>query len=119
MANCTNCGKPISDCKCDGVPLELPQLRYNTASDILQSGIDAMLDRAASRDNAETGERSMSRAVALMHAYNGGALTTEQDGWIFMVFLKLARHKSGTADNLDDFIDGAAYMALAGETLKK
>ena len=37
------------------------------------------------------------------------------DGNVFMVFLKLARHQNGGTLNMDDFIDGAAYMAMAGE----
>lgn len=84
------------------------------APDILQAGIDAMADRAATRDQP-SGERSMARAVAIYHAAKGSsAIGTERDGWLFMICLKLARAQGG-GHNLDDYIDGAAYCALMGE----
>ena len=84
------------------------------APDILQAGIDAMADRAATRDQP-SGERSMACAVAIYHAAKGSTtIDTERDGWLFMVCLKLARAQGG-GHNLDDYIDGAAYCALMGE----
>lgn len=82
-----------------------------TAPEILQAGIDAMADRAATRDT--DAERSMARAVATYNALTGSHLT-EVDGWQFMACLKMARSRGG-GHNLDDYVDGAAYAALAGE----
>lgn len=82
------------------------------APGILQAGIDAMAERAATRD-MPTGERSMARAVAIFEAQSGVKLSEEQ-GWMFMVCLKQARAAQGKF-NLDDYIDMAAYAALAGE----
>lgn len=86
-----------------------------TAPAILALGARALQDRAASRDQPD-GERSMARAVAMFNAYAGGdRRMSETDGWMFMVFLKAARAVQGTV-NEDDYIDGAAYFALAGES---
>lgn len=82
-----------------------------TAPAILQAGIDAMADRAATRD--ADAERSMARAVATFNSLTGAALT-EVDGWQFMECLKMARSRGG-GHNPDDYVDGAAYAALAGE----
>lgn len=85
--------------------------RATTAHTILHDAADAIADRAASRD--VSAERSMARCVAAFNAMTGHALT-EVDGWWFMVFLKCSRSRAG-AHNPDDYLDGAAYVALAGE----
>ena len=41
----------------------------------------------------------------------------EVDGWTFMVVLKLCRERTGP--DLDNWVDGAAYMALAGEAVDR
>lgn len=86
-----------------------------TAPAILARGAQALQDRAASRDQPN-GERSMARAVEMFNAYAGGdRRMSETDGWMFMVFLKAARAAQGKV-NEDDYVDGAAYFALAGES---
>ena len=85
------------------------------ATDLLQSAYDQIGDRAAERDT-ET-ERSMSSTVNAFNALYGTNLTEEQ-GWMFMVFLKAARAKGGRV-RVDDYIDGSAYFALAGEAAIK
>lgn len=85
------------------------------APDILITAADTIAERGTQRDHAD-GERSMARAVAAYNALTGHALT-ERDGWMFMAVLKAARAQGGR-DRLDDYIDGAAYFALAGETLR-
>ena len=55
----------------------------------------------------------MPATVAAFNAMFGHQLTVEQ-GWHFMVLLKMARSRAGKG-NADDYEDGAAYMALAGE----
>lgn len=82
------------------------------APGLLQSAATAIGDRAALRDQP-SGERSMARAVATFNAMYGQQLT-EQQGWQFMVLLKMARSASGRM-HPDDFIDQASYSALAGE----
>ncbi len=88
--------------------------RTSSAQDILRGGADAIDARAAQRD-MPGGERSMARAVAAFNGLVGGdRRLTETEGWLFMVCLKAARATAG-ALNLDDYVDGAAYFALAGE----
>lgn len=84
------------------------------APDILHNAAEHIANRAATRDMEQ--ERSMHRAVAMFNAYRAGKLgtLTEVDGWVFMALLKLARSAQGDL-NLDDYEDGAAYIALAGE----
>ena len=43
---------------------------------------------------------------------------TEEQGWQFMVFLKISRAKAGTF-KADDYTDMAAYAALSGEAAAK
>lgn len=102
----------MSDPATDTPPDEAQDTQPKTAPDFLQAGIEAMKDRAASRDNE--GERSMAKTVKAFNALTGGKLT-EREGWLFMVCLKLARANNGKKTVEDDFIDGAAYMALYGE----
>lgn len=85
------------------------------AQDILAAAAATIQQRGAERDRPE-GERSMGRAVRAFNALfseeiaaNGGLLS-ETHGWRFMEVLKLAR-----GARLDEFVDGAAYVALAGE----
>lgn len=88
----------------------------HNATAIMQQGIDAMIDRAVSRDTPD-GERSMACAVNAFNAMFGKDLT-EQQGWQFMELLKMSRSKGGNF-RLDDYVDGAAYAALAGEAAAK
>lgn len=93
-----------------GVPADATPI--NSAA-ILQAGIDVQAERGKSRDSA-TGERSMKRTVDAFNALEGTTLT-EVQGWRFMAVLKLARSVNGDF-NVDDYIDGASYMSLAGES---
>lgn len=86
------------------------------AQNILMDAHEAIAGRAAERDQP-TGERSMLRCVNAFNAMTGHNLS-EHDGWIFMVALKTARAYGGRF-NSDDYIDGSAYMALAGECAAK
>ncbi len=84
-----------------------------TAAEILRKGAGHIEDRVASRDCAESGERSMSKTVNAFNALYGYEITEEQ-GWQFMCLLKKARASQG-GHNADDYEDDAAYAALAGE----
>lgn len=90
----------------------------DSAVESLRKAAIAIEDRAAQRDAPE-GERSMERTVNTFNALTGLALS-EREGWIFMTVLKLT-HAQTSANNStlnpDDYIDGAAYLALALESL--
>lgn len=86
------------------------------APTFLRAGLEHMENRASQRD-CEDGERSMAATVNSFNAMYGTHLT-EQQGWMFMVFLKAARAKNGKFVK-DDYEDGAAYFALAGEAASK
>lgn len=86
------------------------------APDILRAGITAIGDRAVERDQPD-GERTAERAARIFNAITlrrDAAALTALDGWLFMCSLKLARAQQG-AFKLDDYVDLAAYAALAGE----
>ena len=82
---------------------------------LLQIARDQIEDRASERDTEA--ERSMYSTVSAFNALYGTNLTEEQ-GWMFMVFLKAARAKGGRV-RVDDYVDGSAYFALAGEAALK
>lgn len=87
---------------------------------LLIEAADTIGNRAAERDS-EDGERAMARAVHMFNLWRAPALRgvmTEYEGWMFMVFLKLARAAEGK-HRRDDYIDGAAYLALACECVER
>lgn len=86
------------------------------AAEILEAGAGHMKDRAKTYDNPE-GERSMEKCVAMFNALSGHKLTAEQ-GWHFMTCLKMVRCQQG-GYRADNYEDGAAYFALAGEQAEK
>lgn len=93
---------------------EVPET-INAAPDapqILAAAAEAIANRAASRDLPA--ERSMARTVAAFNTLTGHILT-ETQGWLFMAVLKAARSTAGKTE-IDDYIDGASYFALAGES---
>ncbi len=83
-----------------------------SAPGILRLAAEQIDDRSDQRDRAD-GERSMARTVATFNALTGHRLS-EVDGWQFMQCLKLSRARAGRFV-LDDYVDNAAYAALAGE----
>jgi hypothetical protein len=83
-----------------------------TAPSILRAAISHMEDRAKTYDKPE-GERSMGATVDAFRAVSGVSMTEEQ-GWLFMALLKAVRTQQG-AHKADNYEDGAAYFALAGE----
>ena len=84
------------------------------AHDIIAQAGAEMTDRAKTYDKPE-GERSMSAALTLFNAMTGdGKMDTVERGWLFMACLKMVRSQQG-AYRADNYVDGAAYFALAGE----
>jgi len=84
-----------------------------SAFTILEIAGDQIEDRAAERDIHA--ERSMKRTVAIFNAYSEHKLT-EEEGWMFMVCVKMARSR-GEKTNIDHYVDGAALFGLAGESI--
>lgn len=82
------------------------------APEFLQKAFDHMQDRAATYD-APDGERSMGKTVEAFNTLTGFGLTEEQ-GWMFMALLKMARSTQGDL-KLDNYEDLVAYSALMGE----
>ena len=82
------------------------------AEEILNAAINTLEDRGQSYDD-EDGERTMDTLVPAFNMITGHSLTRQQ-GYLFMVMLKAARSQQG-ADKLDNWLDMAAYAALAGE----
>lgn len=85
-----------------------------SASEILKTAEQVMSAKGAERDVAQ--ERSMARCVVAFNAITGSHLT-ERDGWLFMAVLKATRAASTPKGVPDDYVDGAAYFALAGESI--
>lgn len=102
----------MADHLINGVSPELQTPAHNAAHDLLLEAADCIGARAEQRDQPD-GERSMRRTVAAFNALYGTRLT-ELQGWQFMALLKMARAAGGRVHR-DDFIDQAAYAALAGE----
>lgn len=82
-----------------------------SAVELLTEGANCIGDRASERDTES--ERSMARTVKAFNAMFNKDLT-ETEGWQFMELLKVSRSVGGKFRE-DDFVDGAAYAALAGE----
>ena len=93
------------------------QTTDNSAPGLLSEARDTLSQRAKLRDDEGEAERSMKATVDAFNAMYGTSLTEEQ-GWMFMVFLKAARARGGEVHR-DDYVDGSAYFALAGETALK
>jgi hypothetical protein len=86
-----------------------------SAHQILITAANTLLGRAADRDIEQ--ERSMQRIVKCFNAASGHSIS-ERDGWLFMVCLKLCRATTTAVGKEDDYVDGAAYFALAGESVE-
>ncbi len=82
------------------------------APDLLEKAAATMRERSSERDTEK--ERAMAKTVAMFNAAFPKNHITEYQGWLFMFFLKLSRAEGGSFRE-DDYIDGAAYVALAGE----
>ena len=83
----------------------------NIAVSLLTEASECIGNRASQRDT--DAERSMKAAVDAFNAMYDRGLTEEQ-GWNFMVLLKMSRAKGGNFRR-DDYVDASAYSALAGE----
>jgi NADH dehydrogenase/NADH:ubiquinone oxidoreductase subunit G len=83
-----------------------------SAHDIVLQAASEMQDRAVTYDKP-AGERSMGATVAVT-----GVSMTEEQGWLFMALLKAVRSQQGNMKT-DNYVDGSAYFALAGEAAQR
>lgn len=84
-----------------------------SAFDLLGQAAGHMKDRAATYDKPQ-GERSMAATVAAFNAQTGRDLT-EDEGWLFMVNLKIVRDRQRDQPHRDSIEDLIAYGSLYGE----
>lgn len=89
-----------------------PPQKKTTAHSTLAQAQAEMQDRATTYGSVQ-GERSMAATVAMFNTLKGTNLT-EVDGWQFMEILKMVRSNQGDY-KWDNYVDGAAYAALAAE----
>ncbi len=93
-------------------------MKEQRAAALLKEAASVIEQRGKQRDTPD-GERSMARAVAAFNnLFDNGQGLTEQEGWLFMCCLKMARATAGQT-NVDDYIDLAGYAALAAECADK
>ena len=98
------------DCELKTITQDTPIKAY----DICQQAIDTMRERGKTYDKDDKQEeRSMGKTVTAFNALTSQSLTEEQ-GWLFMAVLKMARAQQGEYKD-DNYLDGTAYFALAGE----
>lgn len=84
-----------------------------SAIEFLERAADLMLERGKEYDSPD-GERSMERTVFAFNVLTGNILS-EQDGWLFMLLLKLSRQQNSTEWHKDSSEDAIAYAALLAE----
>ena len=82
------------------------------AEEILKRTVEVLSERG--KRYTGDGERNMRGTVEAFNAIFGAKMTVEQ-GWYFMVLLKMKRGAEDPSRDVDHFIDGAVYTALAGE----
>lgn len=83
--------------------------------EILNKVLALIEDRSSERDTDK--ERSMKKCVAIFNAITDRELS-EQEGWIFMQCLKIARAQQGSYRE-DDYLDKIAYSLLELEHLNE
>lgn len=85
-----------------------------TAESLLAEVQDILRERGKHYGDGVAVERNMAKCVKLFNALTGTELT-EEDGWIFMMLLKLSRIKSGQFRD-DTYKDLIGYAVLTAET---
>lgn len=87
------------------------ELAHVSAGTVLRTAAETIDNRASERDAEQ--ERSMGRCVNAFNAMTGHGLS-EEDGWLFMQYLKQSRSRAGNF-RFDDYLDEVAYAALRAE----
>jgi hypothetical protein len=83
-----------------------------SAFNFLEDAGKQMDARAELRDQPD-GERTVKTIVETFNALTNHVLT-EEDGWTFLLLLKLVRSRTGKF-HFDDYTDLCAYSSLLGE----
>jgi len=117
-----NKAAPSSDCMTEAAYVlaklvtnrAMQQAAPVTPQSVLRTAQEMIDERGKRRDSGQ--ERSMERIVRVFEALTDHKMT-EVEGWLFMVVLKLCRERTGP--DLDNWIDGAAYMGLAAEAVER
>lgn len=88
-----------------------------SAADFLKRAEELMRSRGATYDAKDRQERSMGRIVSTFNVLTGRGrdALTEEDGWLFMVILKLVRLRSAPTYHHDSNEDFVAYASLMAE----
>lgn len=95
------------------IPLENHNIPLEKSSKIFEEIIKIRQNRPALHGSAYN---NFKKIAALWSAYLDTEVTIQDVGFM-MAMLKAVRHKNGDKDNIDNFVDGANYIVLAGEML--
>jgi hypothetical protein len=87
-----------------------------TAPELLAQAATILQQRGDERDKSD-GERTMAQITRVFNALLNRDLS-EEEGWIFMIILKLVRAQAGKVQP-DDFLDTIGYAALLAECAVK
>ena len=90
-----------------------PRGEMMNAPEYLNRSIATLAQRAKTYDSP-AGEKSIGKTVRVFNALTQHNLS-DQDGWLFMLCLKLSRSQQGGEFQSDTFVDLASYAALMGE----
>ena len=81
---------------------------------ILEEARNMLATRGQEYDHEDKRERNMGRAVCAFNALLGSNMT-EEEGWLFMLILKLARVTDSDFRHHDSLLDAICYSALMME----
>lgn len=112
VKNSNTTGTKPAEQESDTPGAQAPEL----AADYLMQAVGTVKARESVYDTEE-GQRSMQKTVTMFNALTGHTLTEEQ-GWKFMMCLKLVRSEHGEF-KADDLVDAAGYSGLANEAQAK
>lgn len=85
------------------------------ATEALIKAAEHLAERAKTYDT-DSGERSISKTVAIFNTFHGTSLT-EQQGWHFMQIMKDVRLFTKKGYHADSAEDCLAYAALKAESM--
>ena len=83
-------------------------------TELLQKAKEMLATRGQEYDHEDKRERNMGRAVCAFNDLLGSNMT-EEEGWLFMLLLKLARVTDSDFRHYDSMLDAICYSALMME----
>ena len=83
-------------------------------TELLQKAKEMLATRGQEYDHEDKKERNMGRTVVAFNALTGNKIT-EEEGWLFMLMLKLARVTDSDFRHHDSMLDAICYSALMME----